>query len=531
MSTLSALLNTPRPSEEHALGLPEADGQTRRYRGRSIDELIPKIEAELGVDAIVVRRRRGLEGGIGGFFQRPYVEIEAKPGGPRIDVYDEDPELRRLAVAPAPLDRAQAPTDFGTLAGAPDSVPAPALRRPAGAYVTDTLATIAAAGAPESTVEDPPRPRGVTDTEGFRELTPESLAHGARAAQDHPEPSERLADTFATALAAAEQQTPHLPAGSQPSAPTDAGPLPPSAPTEPLQPAVSPSVRHAPLESELERIEGELGELHAMRPQVQRAAAAVAIPRWGRARASIERSMTGLGVSEELARELIDSAIAHAIPFAPRIGLARAVHGALVARIPVNPLLGAQRATIAVVGAGGAGKTSCCAALLGAYRRAGTLPASCASIMLEPERERPSMLLSPYVMEPSAIRSARAREALAEARREGLLLLDMPPLSPAERPSIRLIASLLEELEPDRVVVALPATLGARAAAQLLEALRPLRASALAITHADETDQIGVAVEAACAFGLAPEYLLDRGRLRGGLTRIDPTHLADRLMP
>ena len=106
----------------------------------------------------------------------------------------------------------------------------------------------------------------------------------------------------------------------------------------------------------------------------------------------------------------------------------------------------------------------------------------------------------------------------------------MPPLSPAERPAIERIAGLLEELKPDRVVVALPATLGAKAAAQLLGALRPCERAQLAITHADETDQLGVAVEAACAFGLAPEYLLDRGRVRGGLTRIDPTHLAERLL-
>ena len=140
------------------------------------------------------------------------------------------------------------------------------------------------------------------------------------------------------------------------------------------------------------------------------------------------------------------------------------------------------------------------------------------------------MLLSPQIMEPEAIASTRARQALAQAREAGLLLLDLPPLSPADRSGIRKMAGVLEELKPDRVVVALPATLGARAAAQLLESLRPLQASAMAITHADETDQIGVAVEAACRFGLAPEYLLDRGRVRGGLTRIDPTHLADRLL-
>ena len=84
--------------------------------------------------------------------------------------------------------------------------------------------------------------------------------------------------------------------------------------------------------------------------------------------------------------------------------------------------------------------------------------------------------------------------------------------------------------QPDRTILALPATLGAKPAAQLLEAMRPLGASALAITHADETDQLGVAVEAACAFDLAPEYLLDRGSARGGLIQIDPAYLADRLL-
>ena len=85
---------------------------------------------------------------------------------------------------------------------------------------------------------------------------------------------------------------------------------------------------------------------------------------------------------------------------------------------------------------------------------------------------------------------------------------------------------------PSGCVVALPATLGAAAAAQLLAALRPLGANALVVTHADETDQIGVAVEAACRFGLAPEYMLERGRAGGWrLSRVDPAALAARLLP
>ncbi|HEY7829888.1 MAG TPA: hypothetical protein VIC06_04915 [Solirubrobacteraceae bacterium] len=497
MSTHSALLTAPpQPLDEDALlhgasalgasargpsaGQASTDGDLRVYRGRSIDELIPRIEAELGTDAIVVRRRRGLEGGIGGFFQRTFVEVEAKPGTPRIDIYDEG--VGEPALPPMPRPAAS------THAGAPALAPMPAVARPAGAYVTDTLATIAAAGTPEPALATPPAPESIVEDP-------------PRRAADLPgEFRELTADTFASALVQAEQALP-TPA-----------PQPPAA---------------SPLGEELDLLDREMSDLQVMRP---RAAQAPDVPRRGRARMGIEKAMTGAGVSEELTGELVDAAIAHGLPFAPRIGLAKAVHGAVVARIPHTPLLLAQSATVAVVGPGGSGKTSCCAALLSAYRRAGSLPASCATITLVGEAEEPAMLLSPQIMEPEAIASMRARQALAQAREAGLLLLDLPPLSPADRSGIRKMAGVLEELKPDRVVVALPATLGARAAAQLLEALRPLQASAMAITHADETDQIGVAVEAACRFGLAPEYLLDRGRVRGGLTRIDPTHLADRLL-
>src|SRR3954452_2021233 len=54
----------------------------KTFRGRSLEELLPQIRAELGPDAIVLRRREGLGGGVGGFFQRPYVEVEARaPNG------------------------------------------------------------------------------------------------------------------------------------------------------------------------------------------------------------------------------------------------------------------------------------------------------------------------------------------------------------------------------------------------------------------------------------------------------------------
>lgn len=50
---------------------------TRVYRGTSVEEILPRIREELGPDAIVVRSRDGIVGGIAGFFGRRCVEIEA----------------------------------------------------------------------------------------------------------------------------------------------------------------------------------------------------------------------------------------------------------------------------------------------------------------------------------------------------------------------------------------------------------------------------------------------------------------------
>src|SRR3954469_3126463 len=66
----------------------ETDVKT--YRGRTLEELLPQIREELGPDAIVLRRREGLNGGVGGFFQKHFVEVDARKALP-----DETPlEIR-----------------------------------------------------------------------------------------------------------------------------------------------------------------------------------------------------------------------------------------------------------------------------------------------------------------------------------------------------------------------------------------------------------------------------------------------------
>ena len=228
-----------------------------------------------------------------------------------------------------------------------------------------------------------------------------------------------------------------------------------------------------------------------------------------RNRAAVERTLARAGFSDGFVRELTDTALAHTLALAPRIGLVPAVRAALAQRIPPARPLPATGCSIVVVGAGGSGKTTCCAALLGAYRAHSTLPARFATLVRPESQTELQLMMSPQMLEPQPADSPRARRELRSAGSDGVVVIDTPRLSPSEPGGIRELGRLLGELEPDRIVVALPVTLGAVAAEQLLASLEPIGPAALALTHADETDQLGVGIELACRFGLAPELMVE----------------------
>src|SRR3954454_10330985 len=81
----------------------------KTFRGRSLEEVLPQIKADLGPDAEIVRQREGLTGGVGGFFQRACIEVDARPGdvngepavAPRFSAYDD--EAAEPAFEPDPL--------------------------------------------------------------------------------------------------------------------------------------------------------------------------------------------------------------------------------------------------------------------------------------------------------------------------------------------------------------------------------------------------------------------------------------------
>ncbi len=106
--------------------------ETRTYRGATLEELLPTIRTELGDDAIIIRQREGLVGGIAGFFAKRCVEVEAQasaaaritptvPAKNVFDAYDDAATTPTVAAFEDELDRAEAEFQpmVETLAGIP----------------------------------------------------------------------------------------------------------------------------------------------------------------------------------------------------------------------------------------------------------------------------------------------------------------------------------------------------------------------------------------------------------------------------
>jgi flagellar biosynthesis GTPase FlhF len=77
----------------------------KTYRGRSLEEVLPQIKAELGPDALVVAQRESHEGGVGGFFAKRMVEVDvADPEAhdARLNRFTEQLEAALSTGKPAP---------------------------------------------------------------------------------------------------------------------------------------------------------------------------------------------------------------------------------------------------------------------------------------------------------------------------------------------------------------------------------------------------------------------------------------------
>jgi flagellar biosynthesis protein FlhF len=463
-------------------------GGTITYRGRSLEEVLPKIREELGPDAVIERQRTGLVGGVGGFFQREMVEVDARPAHPgehgALDVLAgaDDEAALRAATAPPDPDR-------------DEGLQAPAMRRIAeqSAPFADLLSDAEAdqadddwgAWAAEGGAAAPPPgggPFGATPT------TPEQHASPAP-----PPPSGPLGATPPTASPHAAAAYTGVPGASQ-------------------QPALGPAPATPPAAA----------EQPAPEPRRSRPAAA----------ATHEAALVERGLSPQLAAAVVGEAVSHAMPFAPaRGGLKRQVRVTLARRIPVQAGLGAGR-TIALVGPAGAGKTRAAAGLAAAYAAGSDLPVVCLALRPRDVGAELAELLDPHGVGVRPVDDGAAARAHIGARAgQALVVLDTPAVSPRDGDGIARLAGDLRAAGVTETHVVLPATVAGPVARAVLEAYAPLHPAALLVTHADETDHLGPLVDLAVADGRPLSYVAAGRDVDADLAPADPAALAARLLP
>jgi len=407
---------------------------TKTYRASTLTDALAQVRAELGPDAVVVRRREGLHGGVAGFFQKSVVEIEAHSGA-GIDLRDDD--------APAMPD---------------DDAPAMPDVAPAMPDVAPTLTREAA-------------------TAGFAA----ALATATR----NPEPRP-YANPAIDAIPMARDSAPEV--GPNMTALTAAAPGPAAFfVAEPLAaPAAPPAPRPA--------------APPATHPEVDR----------------VVHALRRAGITPAFADELVAEATDHGLPFADdehAAALRPLVVRALARRLAVAPLRGPG--AVAVVGSGGSGKTAVIARLATAYAAAGRLPVAVIALRPKDGGAELARLLAPAGVPLSAtddVDGAGAR--IANLRRAALVLVDTPALPPRAGSERDALVADLNRLDLDEVHLALPAVLAGEVARDLLESARELGASRLAVTHADATARLGMALELAAEARTPVSYLADTATVR-----------------
>ncbi|MFT3865971.1 MAG: hypothetical protein QM729_17025 [Solirubrobacterales bacterium] len=285
-----------------------ADGQIKTYRGASIEELLPQIRADLGPEAVVVSRREGLIGGFAGFFQKRCVEVDARAGGPRIDVYDEgDAELEGTPEAPLTV-----PPSFE----APGRDAMPDFEPLAAAIATDT----------------PPVRNDAATREGLATPAVQQLVDGAAPFSDL---LSQMTDGPAASPAAGMPATSATVAAS----------------AQATSAAATPAAATATAAVEEEAVADDT-------PEPKRIA-------------NVREGMVAAGLGADLADEVVDAVVANVSPFYNPGRLKTLVRNELALRLPITPAPGPGRRRLAVIGPAGTGKTAAVARIAAAHAAAG----------------------------------------------------------------------------------------------------------------------------------------------------------------
>ncbi|HKO28047.1 MAG TPA: hypothetical protein VJU80_11360, partial [Solirubrobacteraceae bacterium] len=204
----------------------------------------------------------------------------------------------------------------------------------------------------------------------------------------------------------------------------------------------------------------------------------------------------------------------------------------LAAIIPAPAPLPPHGAAVGFVGAGGSGKTRCAAALASAYAKRSTLASSVVSMGSDDwGGDLKELLKGQNVWVMGAANGPEAAPAVQHGRDGGLVVVDTAAATPRDPDTVNNLAAELGSLNLDAVYIAVPATFSVHAARKLLDGFAALGADGIAVTHADEADQLGIAAELSHISGMPVAYIHDGLELDSALSAADPSALAARLLP
>jgi flagellar biosynthesis GTPase FlhF len=294
-------------------------------------------------------------------------------------------------------------------------------------------------------------------------------------------------------------------AAVSPESPTEASPGPPTSLNSALQSLSAPFPLAAAPPSPQAAIDGEAGAMVA--------------------------ELVGQGLSERLSADLVSLARMHDLPFSADGTLREAVRGCLTRLLPRFRGLPRGGALVALVGTGGSGKTRCAASIAAAYSDASSLAARAVVLgRYDSGAELSALLAGHSAAVHTAERGSRASVEIASSRSGELVVADTPAASPGDPAGVGMLGVELETLGPEEVLLTLPATVNIATARQLLSAFAPLSVSAIIVTHADETDQWGAAVELSLESGVPLAFIHEGLELPGALVSADPAYVTARLL-
>jgi flagellar biosynthesis GTPase FlhF len=499
--------------------------ETYTYRGRSLEELVPRIRSELGDDAVIVARRETTSGGVGGFFAKREIEVEVRPGEATAAHLTAafaqqlaEAHERHRGSRPGPAELAG-----GRPATGPeiDAIPAPPT--PADMTVDDLFPA-------------PPAPQ----SEGLAALfnagivEPPAPAPAAPEAERPPESEELPEEEPAAEVVEAEPEVDQptgvfdylgVGAEDEPRVAAEREPEPERAAPEPVAAASEPEPEPEPVAAAPALTPAPESPPVVTAPAVAVPAPGLPIP----AREAADR-LIARGLRPALAEAVAEEAIASLLPLEPDAEPRALIVDALARRIPAHPLRRGP-AVVGFVGPGGAGKTRCVARLAAAHARHGHLPVSVLSVRSPDGGAELTRLLAPYDVALHAVDGgAEGAARIAALRGEGLVVVDTPGISPRSPGELRALGDELRALAPDELHLTVSATTGSEAARELVGGVRELGVSAVVVTHTDETEILGTVIGLAADCQLPISYLARGQAVEAGLSPASPAALAAGLL-